>query len=96
MNKLFAAGVIATVLAASTALAFELPSGPQPIRDTEGPDIRLTEDGQSTQPIKPIEGPNTRYAALQPIKGTEGPDIRLTEVQQPSMHVEGPEGPDVR
>lgn len=75
MKKLSAVVVLATALAASTALAFEVPS---------------------SQPIKPIEGPNTRYAAFQPIKGIEGPDIRLTEVQHPSLPVEGPEGPDVR
>ena len=56
MKKLFAASVFATVLAASTAFAFEVPT---------------------TQPIKPIEGSNTRYAAFQPIKGLEGPgDLR--------------------
>ena len=75
MRKLFAASVIATVFAASTAFAFEVPA---------------------TQPIKPIEGPNTRYAALQPIKGIEGPDIRLTGHQQSTLPVESPEGPDVR
>ncbi len=75
MKELFAASVFATVLAVSTAFAFEVPA---------------------TQPIKPIEGPNTRYAAFQPIKGIEGPDIRLTVVQHPSLRVEGPEGPDVR
>ena len=36
MKKLFAAGMVATVLAASTALAFELPAT-QAIRPTEGP-----------------------------------------------------------
>jgi hypothetical protein len=75
MKKLFAASVMATLLVASTVLAFELPT---------------------TQPIKPIEGPNTRYAALQPIKGTEGPDIRLTGVRHFSFTGEIPEGPDVR
>jgi len=59
MKKVFAATLIATLLAASTAFAFELPSS-QPIRATEGPDARLTQDDQSTQPIKGIEGPNTR------------------------------------
>jgi hypothetical protein len=75
MKMLFAASAMATLLAASAALAFE-PS--------------------STQPSKPIEGPNTRYAALQPIKGTEGPDIRLTGDRHPSLIGESPEGPDVR
>jgi hypothetical protein len=60
MKKLLAAGVIATVLAASTAFAFELPSTPQPIRGTEGPDVRLTQSGQPTVPIKGVEGPGTR------------------------------------
>ena len=60
MKKLFAASVFATVLAASTAFAFELPSAPQPIRGTEGPDIRLTQDDQSTQPIRGSEGPDIR------------------------------------
>ncbi len=60
MKKLFAAGLIATVLAASTAFAFELPSGPQPIRGTEGPDVRLTQNDQPTQPIKGVEGPGIR------------------------------------
>jgi hypothetical protein len=50
----------------------------------------------ATQPIKPIEGPNPRYAALPPIKGTEGPDIRLTGDRHPSLIGESPEGPDVR
>ncbi len=59
MRKFFAFGVIAIVLAASTALAFELPAT-QPIRGTEGPDIRLTQDDQSTQPIRGAEGPDIR------------------------------------
>ncbi len=60
MKKLFAAGVMATVLAASTALAFELPSAPQPIRGTEGPDVRLTVSHRATQSITGIEGPDVR------------------------------------
>lgn len=59
MKKLVFAGVIATVLAASTALAFELPST-QPIKGTEGPDVRLTESHRPTQPVKGIEGPGIR------------------------------------
>jgi hypothetical protein len=59
MKKVFAATLIATLLAASTALAFERPST-QPIRGTEGPDIRLIQDNQATQPIKGIEGPGIR------------------------------------
>jgi len=59
MKKVFAATLIATLIAASTALAFELPST-QPIRGTEGPDIRLTQDDQSTQPIRGSEGPDIR------------------------------------
>ena len=60
MRKLLAAGVIAIVLAASTAFAFELPSAPQPIRGTEGPDMRLTQGDQPTVPIKGVEGPGIR------------------------------------
>ena len=59
MKKVFAATLIATLLAASTALAFEL-SSTQPIRGTEGPDTRLTQDDQSTQPIMGTEGPDIR------------------------------------
>lgn len=57
MKKLFAASVIAAVLTASTAFAFELPSS-QPIKGTEGPDVQLTKSDQSTQPVKGIEGPD--------------------------------------
>ena len=39
MKKLFAAGVIATVLAASTAFALDV-TPTHPIRGTEGPDVR--------------------------------------------------------
>jgi hypothetical protein len=60
MKKLFAAAVIATVLAASTALAFELPSGPQPIRGIEGPDIRLTDVQQPAMHVEDPEGPDVR------------------------------------
>jgi hypothetical protein len=59
MRKLFVASVIATVLAASTAFALELPAT-QPIRGTEGPDVRLTQDDQATQPIKGVDGPDIR------------------------------------
>lgn len=59
MKRLFAASVSATVLAASTALAFQLPSS-QPIKGIEGPDVRLTQNDQSRQPVKGIEGPDVR------------------------------------
>lgn len=59
MKKLLVASVIASVFAASTAFAFERPSS-QPVKGTEGPDIRYTDD---TRPAPPV-------------KGTEGPDIR--------------------
>ena len=73
MRKLFAAGVIATVLAASTA--FALDGTNQPIRGTEGPDVRRTQDDQSTQPVK----------------GTEGPDVRLVGHQHSTQPVVGPD-----
>jgi hypothetical protein len=83
MKKLFVASLIATMLAASTAFAFEARAS-QPVKGTEGPDIRLTADRQSTQPVKGTEGPDIRRAddrqSTQPVKGTEGPDIRRTEV----------------
>lgn len=60
MKKLFAAGLVATVLAASTALAFELPSTPQPIRGTEGPDIRMTEVQHPSMHVEGPEGPDVR------------------------------------
>lgn len=76
MKKLFAASAIATVLAASTAFAFELPST-QPIRGTEGPDIRLTQDDQSTQPVRGIEGPDIRQIPMPPPpKDIRGEDVR--------------------
>ena len=59
MKGLFVANVVAAVLAASTAVALELPAT-QPIRGTEGPDVRLTQNGQPMQPIKGIEGPGIR------------------------------------
>ncbi len=94
MKKYLAASVLATVLAASSTLAFSAPAtqptealGPQtwyadsqPVRGTEGPDIRLADNQQSGQPVK----------------GTEGPDIRQTDDQKSSQPVRGTEGPDVR
>ena len=59
MKKLFAASVVATVLAASTALAFE-PSYMQPIRGTEGPDIRLVVVQHPSLPVDGPEGPDVR------------------------------------
>ena len=60
MKHLFAASVIAAVLAASAALAFESPAT-QPIRGTEGPDVRLADDQHPTQPVKQEpEGPDVR------------------------------------
>jgi hypothetical protein len=60
MKKLFAASVFATVLAASTAFAFELPSAPQPIKGIEGPDIRLAEVQHPSLPVEGPEGPDVR------------------------------------
>jgi len=59
MKKLFAASVFAIVLAASTAFAFEV-RAPQPVKGTEGPDIRLAGDHQSTLPVEGPEGPDVR------------------------------------
>ena len=59
MKKLFAGTVLATVLTASAAVALERPAT-QPVRGTEGPDVRLSQSDQSTQPIKGVEGPGIR------------------------------------
>ena len=59
MKKLFVGSVLAAVLAASTAFAFELRSS-QPVKGTEGPDVRLAQSGQATQTVKGIEGPDVR------------------------------------
>jgi len=77
MRKLFAAGVTAAVLVASTTFGFGLPSGSQPIRGTAGPDLRLTQDDRSTQPIRGTEGPDIRLAGHQDsTRPVEGPDVR--------------------
>ncbi len=74
MKKLFAASVFASLLAASSASAFGVSAtqpiksnGPdtlyaavQPTKGTEGPDIRQTDDRQSSQPVKGTEGPDVR------------------------------------
>lgn len=59
MRKLLVASVIASVLAASTAFAFESPSS-QPIKGTEGPGIRYTDEGRPAPPVKGTEGPDIR------------------------------------
>lgn len=79
MKKVFAASVIATVLATSTAFAFEVPDT-QPIKPIEGPGIRLTDDEHSTRPMKGIESPDIhltgQHHPTQPVRGVEGPTIR--------------------
>jgi hypothetical protein len=75
MRKLFVAGVIAALLAASTA--FALDGAKQPVKGTEGPDIRRSQDVQSTQPVKGTEGPDVRKAGrLHSDAPVVGPDIR--------------------
>jgi hypothetical protein len=59
MKKLLVTGLVATVLAASTAFAFSLPAT-QPVKGTEGPDVRLIKDDQSSRPIRGTEGPDVR------------------------------------
>jgi len=59
MKKLFVASVIASVLAASTAFAFELPSS-QPIKGSEGPDIRFADNAPPAPPVRGTEGPDIR------------------------------------
>ncbi|HSB69350.1 MAG TPA: hypothetical protein VLT62_08475 [Candidatus Methylomirabilis sp.] len=76
MKRLFLASVMGVVLAASAAVAAELPSTTQPVKGTEGPDIRYA----AVQPVRGIEGPDIRRSkddqSSQPVKGAEGPDIR--------------------
>ncbi|HWU41471.1 MAG TPA: hypothetical protein VN203_27770 [Candidatus Acidoferrum sp.] len=43
MKTLFIASMFTTLFAASTAFAFEWPSDPQPIKGTEGPDVRYSQ-----------------------------------------------------
>lgn len=59
MKKVFAATLVTVLLSASAAFAFELPAT-QPVKGTEGPEIRLIEGGRSTQTVKGIEGPDVR------------------------------------
>jgi hypothetical protein len=59
MKKIFAAGLMAALFAASGAFAFEVPST-QPIKGTEGPGIRATDDQRPGQPVKGTEGPDIR------------------------------------
>lgn len=59
MKKLLVASAIVSVLTASAAFAFEWPSS-QPIKGTEGPDIRYTDDSRPAPPVKGIEGPDIR------------------------------------
>jgi hypothetical protein len=59
MKKLLSVCVVATVLAASSAFAFQLPDQ-QPVRGIEGPDVRLSTDHQSAQPSMGTEGPDVR------------------------------------
>lgn len=59
MRTLFAASVMATPVAASTAFAEERPSSP-PLKGAEGPDARMTQGAPSTQPTKGLEGPGIR------------------------------------
>jgi hypothetical protein len=58
MKKLLATGLMAVLFAASTAFAFDVPST-QPIKGTEGPDVRV-ETERPGQPIKGTEGPDVR------------------------------------
>jgi len=47
MKTFIVACLFATLFAASTAFAFEWPSDPQPIKGTEGPDVRYSRTGMS-------------------------------------------------
>lgn len=56
MKTAIVACMLATLLAASTAFAFEWPSDPQQPKGIEGPDIRHA----AVQTVKGIEGPDIR------------------------------------
>jgi hypothetical protein len=60
MKRLLAGSLLATLLAASIALAAERPA--PPVNGTEGPDVRATQETPATPPV--------------PVKGVEGPGIR--------------------
>ena len=61
MKRLIALAVLLAALAVGVGQTFAAVDPPKvPPKGTEGPDIRLSQDGRSTQPIKGIEGPNTR------------------------------------
>ncbi len=77
MKKLFAATVLATVFAASSAFALDVLASPQPIKGTEGPDIsfRLPD---TPQPSKGTEGPDVQFKTEKQgsISEPEGPDVQ--------------------
>jgi len=56
MKKLLMISVLTSLLATSTAFAFELPSTNQQARGTEGPDTRYS----ATQQVRGTEGPDVR------------------------------------
>jgi len=58
MRKLFAGSLLASLLTGVTALAAEPPRVPP--KGTEGPDIRVSQEAVSPQPVKGIEGPGVR------------------------------------
>jgi hypothetical protein len=72
MRKLFAAGVIATVLAASAAFALDA-SPTQPIMGTEGPDIPQDDSHPADQGIEghPPDGQRSTLGG-----GPREPDVR--------------------
>lgn len=63
-------------LAGSSAFAFDRSDSKQPIKGTEGPDIRYVVN--HPQPAKGTEGPDVRLAtndnSVPPIPEPEGPD----------------------
>ncbi|HTU02330.1 MAG TPA: hypothetical protein VMG58_10960 [Candidatus Sulfotelmatobacter sp.] len=78
MKKLFAASLFAAVLTSSTAFAALLPSIPQPIKGTEGPDVAF-QLPQTEQPIKGTEGPDVAFqlpSKQDSIPEPEGPDVQ--------------------
>jgi len=61
MKRLITFAVLLAALGVGVGQTFAAADPPKvPPMGTEGPDIRLTQDDRSTQPIKGNEGPNTR------------------------------------
>ncbi len=82
MKRPLLASAIASLFAASMALAEERPSSP-PVKRGEGTEHRLIQGEPSTQPVKAIEGPasGTPHAAPPGRPGVSRSTLRSPGVQ---------------